>query len=304
MRDRKYTGVWVFQRNLVYVRGALSVLDRANEDHTFILRHMDGIWGFYPVPAVVSSHCVLPESDRTILAITLDGSVHKATPRGFAWEHVDQSPFGPNSLRNMTCMRPIGRSVYAAGMARMVYRRWPGGHWERFDHGMRKSDAESDVNGFLAIDGCDEENIYCVGFKGEMWWFNGKKWSRIDSLTNLKLEQVRCVAPDLVYACGGSGVILQGAKSQWRVIEQIETTETFWGLEWYREAIWLADHSNIWRLTKDGALQRIDMGLNEAPTTRRLHAGDGVLWSVGDHDLIVFDGSLWTKLSPPEGAIQ
>ena len=292
-----YTGAYVFARDLAYVKGVVDTLNRDRVDHTAILRWSNGTWGQYMIPGCVASHCVIPESDRTVLCLVIDGSVHRATPNGFSWEHIDESEAGPNLLRHMTDIRPIGQSVYAAGMARMVYKRSGPGSWSRFDNGMRSPRSDPHITGFLSIDGCDEGSIYAVGFKGEMWYYDGKKWNPIDSPTNVKLEQVRCISPEQVFACGARGIVLKGNRDRWSVVSHDATTKTLWGMEYFQESIYLADHSAIYTLKKD-TLHQVDVGLNKEITTRNLHAKDGSLWSVGDKHIMVFDGRKWTELTP------
>lgn len=292
----RFIGVWVLDRGLVYVRALLRALDAEEVDHTAMLRWMQGTWGQYMIHAPSVSHCVIREAERTVLTLGPDGTVHTATPAGFGWEKIDDSPEGPNSLRMMSDIRPIGESVYAAGMSRMVYRRASGGRWSRFDTGMRGTRAELTIGGFLSIDGHAEDLLYAVGFKGEMWCFETNTWKRIESPTNLKIERVRAVSPELAVACGGAGTILMGSRGDWGPVVQDLTDRTFWGLEYFNGRFYLADGKAIYTL--DGTtLSPVDLGLPDPVSPVRLHAGDGVLWSVGESDMLRFDGRNWERVT-------
>ena len=279
-------------KDLVYVRAAIVELEKQGIDHTAMLRFDATDWSQYMIPAGAVAHCVIPEDARTVLTLSPSGIVHVAKPAGFGWETLDNSDEGPNSLRQMRDIRPIDGHVYAVGMGRMVYRRSPGGAWARFDEGLRGNRSTIEIAGFLAIDGCSESHIYAVGFKGEMWYFNGKRWSQVDSPTNMKLERVRVVSPDLAVACGAAGIILLGSRDKWQIVPQDITNKTLWGLEYFDGTFYLADNNSLYGF--DGSrLVRLDSDPLRDVSTGRLHAADGVLWSVGEKDIVVFDGNTW-----------
>jgi hypothetical protein len=290
----RLAGVWVLTKDLVYVRAVISELDEQGIDHTAMLRFDGNAWSQYMIPAAGVAHCVIPEDGRTVLTLSPGGIVHVAKPEGFSWETLDNSEEGPTSLRQMRDIRPIDGHVYAVGMGRMIYRRSPRGAWARFDESLRGNRGTIEITGFLAIDGCSESHIYAVGFKGEMWCFNGKRWSQIDSPTNMKLERVRVVSPDLAVACGGAGTILLGSRDKWRVVSHEITKATFWGLEYFEGKFYLADNNSVY--TFDGSqLLPLDSDPLKGVSTGRLHAADGVLWSVGEKDIVVFDGNTWRR---------
>ena len=296
--DAEFTGVFVYRRDLVYLRGMYRSMDESEVDHAFMLRWSAGAWGQYIIPAATAGHCVVDDPDRTALTLVPDGRVHVARPGGFSWEHVDQTEDGPNSLRHMTTVRPIGDYVYAGGMARMVYRRARGGRWERFDEGMRGARRELSIGGFRSIDGDGAGSIYAVGFMGEIWYYDGM-WRQADSPTNVKLETVRCVSPDVVFASGSSGTILVGSRDRWSVVPQDLTDQTFWGMEYFNDSLYLADNTSLYRL-EGSELVAVDLEYERA--TGSLHVADGVLASAGDKTFGLFEGSTWFFPDLPGGA--
>jgi hypothetical protein len=291
----RFTGIFGFGQDMVYVRALIRKLDEEGNNHTAMLRWKSGTWGQYMIPTATVAHCVTNESDRTILALAPDGMVHKATPLGFGWEQVDTTENRPNSLRMMADIKPIGNAVYAAGMARMVYRRSTGGTWMRADDGMRGSRSELAIGGFLSIDGHTEDLIYAVGFKGEMWYREERVWKQIESPTNVKLERVRAISGQTAVACGASGTILVGSKDNWKVVGQQVATRTLWGLEYYKGRVYLADSHAVYVLVEQ-ELQAIDCGLGKDISFGRLHANEFYLWSVGENDILRFDGTKWEKI--------
>ncbi len=292
----RFTGVFVLRDDLIYVRAMDVVLDEQGSAHAFVARWTGSGWGRYVVPGPAAAHCALNENDRTVLTLVPDGQVHVATPSGFAWETIDPTPDGPNSLRHMTDIRPIGDAVYAAGMARMVYRRTGPGQWERADFGMRHGRAGNGVSGFRSIDGLDARTLYAVGFGGEIWHFDGQ-WTRIDSPTNAKLEKVRCVSPDQVFIGGANGTLLVGSKNRWTVVPHEATRGTFWGMEHFDGRLFLADSDSLYSF--DGSsVDRVELDVEPYPTTSYLHTNGTLLASVGERDVVIFDGGTWTRLIP------
>ena len=288
------TGVWVFNRELVYVRAAINALENGEIDHAAMLRFDGKDWTQYMIRTPGVAHCVIPEDERTVLTLSPFGVVHVAKPAGFSWETLDDTEHGPNSLRQMRDIRPVEDHVFAVGMGRMVYQRSAGGEWERFDQGMRGNRAAIEMSGLLAIDGCSGKCVYAVGFNGEIWQLSGDRWTRVESPTNIKLERVRVISPELIVACGAAGTILVGNADRWRVIPQQLTKRTLWGLEYFQERFYFADTTRIYSLEGE-ELSTVDLTELGPVSTSRLHAADGVLWSVGGNDIVVFDGKSWKR---------
>jgi hypothetical protein len=295
-RKVRFTGVWVYKKNLVYVRAVIVSLEDEQVEHAAMFRFDGSEWTQYMIRTPGAAHCVIPEGGRTVLTLSPFGVIHTARPEGFGWEQIDSSVKGPNTLRHLRDIRPIGDKVYVTGMDHMVYRRTHPDVWERFAHGFPTHSKQ--VSGFLTIDGCSESNMYVGGFRGEMWFFDGEAWQEIQSPTNVKVERIRSVTPELNVACGAVGLILTGSADRWKVIPQTLTDQVFWGLEYFLGKFYLATTNGIFSLVGDELL-KVDLGVSKSVTTARLHAGDGVLWSVGETDIFIFDGDRWSRCEIP-----
>jgi hypothetical protein len=226
------------------------------------------------------------------------GSVHVDTDGGSTVEIIDPSGAGPNFLRWLWEIRPIGRSVYAAGMLRMVYRRLGPGKWVSCNRGAEVTSPDEVDAGFRSIDGFAEDDLIAVGLHGEIWLGDGRGWSRVDSPTNVRLDRVRCVAPGLAYACGAAGVILRGEGHRWSAVDQSETEDTFWDMAYFAGRLYLATTRALFVLDGD-ELARVEMIPDREITTEFVDAGPQTLWSVGRNDMVTFDGSQWVILAPP-----
>ncbi|MGH2624519.1 MAG: hypothetical protein ACRDE7_12690, partial [Sphingobacterium sp.] len=192
-------------------------------------------------------------------------------------------------------LRAIGSTVYAAGMGRQIYRRTSRGNWIPIHEGViNKPKHYLDVTGFESIDGVSEDEIYAVGFNGEIWRYHEEKWQKIDSPTNLTIERVRATSSDVTYACGQKGVLLRGRGDAWDIVRHEETEDDFWGLEWFLGRLYLATHGELFTLNEQDELKRVDLGLPGLRTYSQLHAAEGALWSFGaKHVAWTKDGETW-----------
>ena len=157
----------------------------------------------------------------------LYGRIHVAKADGFSEEYVDNSVEGPPDRGVLRDIRLIGDHVYVTGMKRQVYRRESPSIWSRQDRGVVIPTVDNIVAGFNSIDGFSENNIYAVGWSGEIWHYDGKIWQDVASPTNIKLERIICVDPDKVYICGQAGILIKGNHNRFKVIDHNSTRDDF-----------------------------------------------------------------------------
>ena len=262
-------------------------------------------WATQDSHAANGTGFILVESPRMLMMLGKEGVVyHWLDKGGFREEPLDASGSGPQNYGDMQEIRIIGNRPYAVGMARCTYRRLDNGAWEAIDSDIRSEEEEEDV-GFFSIDGYGEKEIYAVGLEGEIGLYNGKSWRFADSPTNLILYRVVCAPNDKVYVCGQGGVILEGRKNQWKLIEQDVTEETFWGSTWFNDRLYLSTSEGIYRL-EDGELIPVEIlpaTKKKIKTTKglsfyRLDARNGYLWSVGSKMAMwTEDGEHWQEVT-------
>jgi hypothetical protein len=211
---------------------------------------------------------------------------------------VDETIDGPDDHGFIRDLRAIGHHLYAAGMGRQVYRRLGDGRWVRFDEGVLNNPSHFlDVTGLNGIDGLADDEIYAAGFNGEIWHCFKGRWERIDSPTNLILECVRVVTSDQVYVCGQAGTLFRGHGPAWDSIEHAETEDDFWGMEWFRDKLYLTTREDLFQLVDDLRLEPIDLNVEGPRTFGRLHAALGALWSFGpEHIFWTEDGNRWNEV--------
>ncbi len=270
----------------------------------------DDQWSFFSLDYPAVRICILERPEFLFFDAGPYGQVGVADDDGDYVEEVDSSLDSP-WLRDM---RYIGSHLYVCGMRRMMYRREGKNKWAACDQGVRQSldsvivektlngkkETEYNVTGFNSMDGLDEGDIYAVGYAGEMWRCQKGKWSQIMSPTNLVLNKVRVVNKKLVYVCGQKGILLRGYGDTWDLIRHDVTESDFWGMEWYRESLYLATAGTLYRLTPDDDLEEVDVGIKKKSITfGHLHANDGVMMSAGaKHILWTEDGIKWRDITP------
>jgi hypothetical protein len=279
----------------VYIAAEEDELASQGVGHAVILHWQPGAWDRYSINWPVVALCVIDESGPKLLGMGLEGRIHVRSAAGLSEEIMDTSVEAPTSRGDLRDMRIIGQHVFAAGMGRQVYQRIGPGRWVRADRGTVQPLGSQDLSGFNSIDGFSERDIYAAGFDGEIWHFDGKTWTAIDSPTNLALQRVKCVPPDTVYIAGQVGTLVRGRGDTWEVIPQDVTEDTFWGVEWFQEKLYLATSHMVY-LLHNNDLKPVDMGFGHAVRCGHLHANDGVLWSVGQKDLAYTDGLTWVEV--------
>jgi hypothetical protein len=182
-------------------------------------------------------------------------------------------------------------------MSRQVYRREGPEHWCRWDEGAVLPIGVIEVAGLNSIDGVCEDDIYAVGFGGEIWRCVDGRWHQVKSPTRVILYCLRVVRKDLIYAVGQKGVLLRGNGDSWEQIAQKETTDDLWGMEWFNETLYVCSNEAIYRVNEDGKFEAIDMG--HIKTCGHLHANDGVMWSFGrKHVAWTENGLDWNDVTP------
>ncbi|AKJ29690.1 hypothetical protein [Caldimonas brevitalea] len=224
------------------------------------------------------------------------GQALALTPGSATQESVDTPEEGPATTGLMSRVRNIDGGVYAVGMRRQLYLRHATGVWERQDEGLRRTSAAEGVVGLQSIDGFARDDLYAVGWKGEIWRGRPSHWERIASPTNFVLADVCCAPDGQVYAVGQRGTLLRGRESRWEQLEFEGPKEDFWGAAWYGDRLLLSSLRSVYAY--DGReLQRLDMGEIGLPSCYHLSSRGAWLWSVGLRSISAFDGTTWTELS-------
>lgn len=297
--DMTLTGVAIRNRDEVFLSAILDEHADENPDHCMVLRHHGGVFRQLLLNHAVCAMPVPPAADLPMFFIGPHGDVTLAGSSGLSAESVDESDRGPSPMVLLRDAAWIGGALYACGMARMVYRRGRDGDWQAIDQGVFVPRETRDrAVGFHALGGRMEECIICVGQYGEIWWYDGMRWTQEDSPANVPLTGVCVREQGDVVVVGMAGVLLAGRPGAWRVVDHGATEADFWGIAEFYGDVYVSCYDGVFRLAGD-TLEPVDMGAGPV-STGKLAAGDGVLWSVGAKDaLYTADGAAWTRVPLP-----
>lgn len=298
--DVGYLGGLITESDVVVVIAASEKLESEGVSHAFLAIHKERAWKIFEEDFdLVSVSSGKGKFARHLVSLGMLGEVVINEPSAVLREAVHKGKNGPSSLRTMHEVRAIDQHFVAVGMRRQVYRRKISqGPWARFDVGVLLAEDSVDIAGFLSVDGFDDNEIYAVGYRGEIWQRDANQWLAIDSPTNARLECVRCGADGTVVACGDVGTVLRGRGSQWEVVpsDGVDTTLTsvapFKG-EWY-----VADEEGGLFVLGESGLEKVP-GFPKQATTGRLSANANKLLSVGEEHIVLFDGKKWQVIDHP-----
>jgi hypothetical protein len=152
--------------------------------------------------------------------------------------------------------------------------------------------------GFLDIDGFSAHDLCAVGYKGEIWHYDGK-WHAQKSPTDRALTRVIPLDSGDWVAVGLAGTILTGRAGRWQEIKQSATEMDFWGGVTFKGQVILATGEGLFTL-QGKKVKPLNIGVKGSRTTGFLHAAEGVLWSVGAKDIFRSeDGVKWKRVPNP-----
>ena len=274
-------------RDLVYVLTKGKALLEQDIAHTSLLGLYQGNWGSnVDTDWDSTAIAVAKKPSEKLVFVGEDGDV--CTYVGGKSEKETIKP-APILIRNT---RTVDGLVIACGMRRQVYQRVAEGKWVDISAPFSEPDEEA---GFEAIDGYSLKELYAVGWKGEIWQYNGTKWTNRTSPTNVILSGVCCAADKIVYIAGKDGVLIKGRNATWEIIEWEDDVDVdLWDLCWFGGKLYVAAISNLYTLNGNH-LDEVDFGEIEVSSCYSLTEAQGVLWSIGNQDVLSFDGTSWQR---------
>jgi hypothetical protein len=215
-----------------------------------------------------------------------------------------QPPNGPYRQ-----VQHINESVYLVGEERSVWRldekSWillsegmptPSEYDSAIDNGSEdrfidQLIEESEV--MFGLAGYDSSNLCLVGTGGEIWAWNGARWSREDLGTNMNFYDV-CRAENSTYiACGQAGNIYQGGQHKWALITPNEVHNDFCSVAKFAKKIYLADGNGLFHIN-DNAIERVSFNLGIEVPSHLVISNDQLIVSLAAKELFLSaDGITW-----------
>ncbi len=202
----------------------------------------------------------------------------------------------------------VGKSIYAMGWPRRVYRRTGFENWALLNNGMPlprrlTSSNEDDLVEALTsyrlndLAGFSEKDMYVVGDAGEVWHFDGTRWSRCAFPTNQRLCTVACGADDKVYVTTQTGSVWAGRGNVWKLVVDVENSLPFRDSAWFAGKLWCGSDYGLWTVEGD-ELVRADIPSEIFLVSGRIDISpDGrYMLTAGSRGAALFDGTRWELL--------
>lgn len=275
--------------------------DEARSSSIFAI-YKDGAWvrvftEDMDVVAVVAGHGSFA---RYLTALDSEGKVYINSPNAVHREQVHKGKGGPSKLRPVHEVRAIDDRLIVVGMRRQVFgRAIDRGPWRRLDQGVVLPEGSTELAGFYSVDGFSKDEIYAVGLRGEIWLYGSGTWQQVDSPTNSPLLSVRCGATGDAIACGQDGIIVRGRGPNWEIVPSGEVDTALDSVLQFRQRWYFADEEGGLYVLGDNGLEPDPLFESLKVQAGTLDCNSDSLLCVGPEDLLVFDGSRWTRLPDP-----
>jgi hypothetical protein len=207
-------------------------------------------------------------------------------------------------------VRYVGKEAFAYGMAREIYRRTSQG-WVKFEDGLQKPAVPpgaslrerirakaTNLGGITSVDGQAANNLYAVGFRGEIYHSTGSTWAMLHSPTDAILRDLAVAPNGDVLACGQMGIVLRLRGTSCEVVKYDGPENLdFFSIACFGEKVFLADGQSLHVLDK-GILSLVDFGMTDGvPPSSSLDERDGTILSVAGREVYIgHDGVAWDPL--------
>ncbi|GGC25633.1 hypothetical protein [Pseudoduganella buxea] len=201
---------------------------------------------------------------------------------------------GRPATRRLKC---INGYTYSVGTGRRVYRRTAVGKWLRIDNGLPQTES-STAQGFSDLDAFSESDMYAVGGNGDVWHFDGAKWTQQGFPSNVELATVTCAGDGNVYISGEGGSLWVGNKSTWKRIYKGSSSILWNDVLWFQDKLWLASDYQF-RQWNGKELVPVKHEGENVYITGHMDAYDGILVVASLDTVMQFDGKSWQVLVAP-----
>lgn len=200
-------------------------------------------------------------------------------------------------ISGMRCLSSIEETLYAAGMGRRVFERISAGNWKEIGPGETIAEKKKmEVIGFEDIAGFSKDDIYAVGWKGEIWRYHHKKWNQIDSPVSGNFNALTCAGNGFVYAVGDNGLMVRGKEDVWEVIET-ERPEDLLDVAFYEDEVYVITGFELLKLEDDVLVEVTNFKGDDYPKSciALSKARDGVVL-FGNKDLFRLKDGEWERI--------
>ncbi|MDO6469965.1 hypothetical protein Q8W30_17750 [Neptunomonas phycophila] len=193
----------------------------------------------------------------------------------------------------------VGEQVYGVGFGRIITKRIGPDHWELMTESIQDSTAKN--TGFYDLDGFDENDLYAVGGKNDIWHFDGEDWSPVDVVDAPFLPMCVCCAEDgYVYIGGAWGMIARGRGDEWETYMPESRVDKFSSVVSYQGRIFFGNESRVYVMPHNAQTleyKEYDFeGQISSLGARRMDVGHGLMMFASLSRVALYDGVQWKMI--------
>ncbi|MEW8027128.1 MAG: hypothetical protein AB2806_05245 [Candidatus Thiodiazotropha sp.] len=194
----------------------------------------------------------------------------------------------------MTRVISIGNEIFTLGMGRQIYFRKDVNIWEPV-HKETLLEDRAILVGFQTLVKSGND-YFAAGWGGEIWRFDGIKWTNQGSPVNQILSDSVVSSDGEVFLCGKNGTVIRGQNGQWSVIDAEGSEEDFWSIVEYQGDIYVSSTLGIYII--NDTLQPVSIDVAGYKGTHyRLQVVKNDLFSFGEKDILVYRDGAWNRVS-------
>lgn len=270
-----------------------EVAQESGPNSSFLLMDEDE-WSIYDEsgawPALGMATIKPAGGTRTVVAVGPAGEYWEVAPLSMQ-ESMGRIGGARQSIRGV---RAVGDSLYLVGMGRLVMERLGIGQWREV--GPQGKLIRGQVVGFEDIAGFGDDELYAIGWQGEIWWRDKGQWRQVDSPVSANLNAIVCAPDGLVYVVGDNGSMLCGRHETWRVVDT-GRPENLLDVGAHRGQVYVVTDFRILRLEQDRLAVDDKFVEDDRPATcLHLLESPDAIFSMGPSDLFRLTDAAWERL--------
>lgn len=212
----------------------------------------------------------------------------------------------------VSSIKQISDFLFVCGGGGQVYKRVSSDTWEHMDVGLLQAPTATDRLLLNDIDGTSDRDIWvCGGFpgpaglEGRLFHFDGAAWRRIDIPETGYLNRILIESPDSVWICGHNGALLNGnLQKGFNDVSSIEDNQLFYSMALFGQTLYLGSNLGLYEYhlgDRRAGIHPVITGLSPSVKDAvTVDTAGKVLWSIGEKDIVRFDGSVWSRVDHPD----
>ncbi|MHA7059281.1 hypothetical protein ACWGOQ_0018790 [Aquimarina sp. M1] len=242
-------------------------------------------------------------ADNETLAVDMAGNIYSQSNGKEHSENKHPTSLNDTDLTAVVVnLKIIGKSIYSVGIPRKLYLRKGINQWEdlakALDTPVEFKQGKSSLEyGWNDVAGFSEEDIYLVGGQGDVWYYDGKRFTQLDFPSNELLENVCCADDGYVYIGGNLGRLWRGKGTAWKLLSSQEFVTPWKDIVWFANRLWLGSDYGLWEYS-DNELKRatVPSQVKNRSGSLSINAEKNLLLTAGQNGASMFDGVKWEVL--------